>query len=190
MVQFALHSIDDVAEDTVKIVLLTTIWWFTRYLLANRGAGGWQIAAAVAVVAVAHPFVDAGADAVGDACAVWVDDLRATLRLPPLHRPPSNAHSAVPSTLDPQSGALVHAVDDVVEDAFKALCVLSHVRMGTLLQSSIVASNPGGAVSAAMLQAAGVIVAVGTPASRYSECNDYADALGDAAQQWLAESIT
>ena len=83
--------------------------------------------------------------------------------------------------------------------AFKRFgCIAAHWEMGALLGDSIrdalaawlVRAGCSHRLSVLLALITARVVAVGTPTGQYSQCDVYADALGDAAQDWWSQLLS
>lgn len=183
------HQIDDLCEDVAKIGLVYTSfsagWWVT---------GGSTVGGIVSAVTL-YRSSDAAADFIGDTAEVVYRWLALFLFGIDIVPPPRAPKKRVPRSF------VGRFTDDFVEDSFKGLCLASHWHVGGMLAGSVepvlrqrlrslsigsdaTGIHPG-AVGATMRYLARLgrrIIAVGHSAGSYSDCNAYADYLGDVAQ--------
>lgn len=198
LVTFAVENLDDCCEDMIKLFMLVA-----AYVCAGRATsalGGWvnldvrltrcfSQAFAVAAACVVYPTADQFSDSLARHAQGLQETLHVALGLP--------ASEPDPIDLVVHTSTAVNLIDDVIEDAFKSVCVFSHYTMGALLGGTmrrIVAGwilNVDGSTSAGYLAAAGnaasTLVIVGTPAGRYSKCDKFGDKLGDLVQDALTD---
>lgn len=180
IVQFLLDCVDDACEDVLKLLLLTMIWnvaaWFTTtdIRLSRRS----RMFACGALLLAVYPYVDEMTDRTADKTIHAQNAVRSLFGQP----------LKVPEPDDEVSDAPMHlqAVDDMVEDSFKFICIAGHAYMGYIAGAALQTSIPGEGM---LEKIAGAVVSVGTPASQYQACDCYGDALGDAVQSWLAQKM-
>ena len=150
------------------------------------------VSMAVAAAGAAYPSVDQLADSFAHHAQAMQESLRSTAGLPP------STPDAADLGLAEEQGAVVGMIDDVVEDAFKSVCVFSHYTMGALLGGTMrrvlaswLAGVDGSSIGARCAPTAGplasTLVIVGTPAGRYYKCDEYGDRLGDLVQQTMLD---
>ena len=203
--EFLASSLDDVLEDAVKL-----LWIWALYRLF-RAAGDWwyagsagartrsrspaqrllarcrkrvAVAAAVVISLLTYPAVNEVADAAGNFGQILQDRLADAMGVHKENAPP------VADTPPKQPVCFAAAViDDFTEDASKYVCVAAHAAVGGLIGSGAAASILSGRLSACGMPVPRLVAMVvyyvfvlGTPAGRYTQCNDWADELGDIAQ--------
>ena len=181
---FLIDSLDDVAEDVAKLLLVCALFFAVTRLFVGRltSVGGGPRFVRLAIVAVllllSYPTVDKISDSLGDKMNVVQNQIRVALG----HRP--KKLRAVPDNVAGQ-GLVSQILDDLVEDVFKFGCIGSHVVVGRMLQSAVIVDAGRGTMPwvRTARTAVGIVVGVGTPAKQYSSCDTYADQLGDWAQR-------
>ena len=201
LVTFGVENLDDCCEDMIKLFMLAAA--FVCAGRATSALAGWvnlnvtltrrfSQAVAVAAACVVYPTADQFSDSLARHAQGLQETLQATLGLP--------ASEPDPIDLVIHTSTAVNMIDDVIEDAFKSVCVFSHYTMGALLGGTmrrIIAGwvvNVDGSTGAGYLMAAGnaasTLVIVGTPAGRYSKCDKFGDRLGDLVQDALTEWLS
>jgi hypothetical protein len=198
---FTLDNLDDCCEDALKLILLASVAASVRHAAAAAGpylgldAAGTRrlgVSMAVAAAGATYPSVDQLADSFAHHAQAMQESLRSTAGLPP------STPDAADLGLAEEQGAVVGMIDDVVEDAFKSVCVFSHYTMGALLGGTMrrvlaswLAGVDGSSIGARCAPTAGhlasTLVIVGTPAGRYYKCDEYGDRLGDLVQQTMLD---
>ena len=172
IVSFLADSLDDLVEDAAKLAMLWFVGWIVWRVLSGARFGRRATqAAVVCAVAASHPQSNDISDAMGDRMAVVQDLLRS--------EPKADGSRSTRRTHLP--GGHWSVVDDIVEDSFKLTCVGAHSYVGSLIGSGVTHAAP----ASTLARAAGLLVAVGTPAAQYRACDAYADELGDVVQRWL-----
>jgi hypothetical protein len=192
LLSFLLSSLDDLAEDVVKITLLCLSGWVLVHVLTRlsvpAGRGGGLKPLVVTVLLLLYPTIDDISDNAGDRMHGVQNLLRTSLAGYPKKK--AQRYDDGPYN----ASFLVRVVDDLVEDTFKFGCVGSHVMIGNMLRTAVLAGDGDDAAQFSgtwrfARAVTGAIVGVGAPAKAYEACDQYADALGDWAQQRLS-SIT
>ena len=184
---FVVDSLDDCVEDVLKLSLLLCVWLGVKGLCGRRGCAAKTRGITVLCICgvlVAYPFVDQCSDAIGDCIKPLQDAVRA---LSGKARP---ARATQPPARDRVGSYAAELIDELVEDSAKLACVACHAYMGSLAQSALdVSAKRSSTFAQALAQAAGAILVTGTPAAHYRECDEYSDALGDAASSWVAQHV-
>ena len=195
LVHFLVHSLDDAAEDLIKFSFILVAYWLVRRNAKSDVAGAAALTAVGAAILFfyLYPIVDHVADAAGDIMAPVQNSVRAASGLPEKRRRVIQEDGGLLQHAPPPVPLTIRLIDDLVEDAFKAVCILSHAHIGALLQTAVVGrlgapatSSARGARPSIVRRAAGKLLAIGQPLSQYTSCDAYADTLGDRAQRWAA----
>ena len=184
---FLLDSLDDAVEDAVKFLLLCLLG-YAAYQAMRQGHASRRTARAVAVAVLlcCHPPCDMLADRLGDKMHPVQNALRRGFGYREKDPRPDRGDSAA------KYGFAATLVDDLVEDAFKTLCIGSHVFVGGILRTAVLARAADTNLEASVrggnmiAKAAGAVVAVGAPVSQYQNCNIYSDRLADKVQKWFS----
>ena len=201
LVTFAVENLDDCCEDITKLFILAAV--FVCASRATSGLGAWaNVDAALmwwfnqAVAVTAACAVYPTADHLSDTLAQHAQGLQETL-CDALGVPASEPD---PTDLVIHRTTAENMIDDVIEDVFKSVCVFSHYTMGALLGGTmrrIIAGwvtgmdgSMGARYSVAAGNAASTLVIVGTPAGRYSKCDQFGDRLGDLVQDTLVKWLS
>jgi hypothetical protein len=195
IISFFLTSLDDLAEDCVKLaIILGVVMLFFNYIIPRlqRNNSLFLLSFFLVMLLFVYPPVNELGDQVGDQVNVvqnrWLVFLGYKKKKIRMRSGRLNKKSS-----------LLQTIDDVVEDGFKLGCVGSHLMIGNMLRSAIIA-NPGtttevlrrGVYSGSWRFAratAGLIIVAGAPAKSYQQCDQYADKLGDWAQSQVYKLI-
>lgn len=170
---FVTSSVDDVVEDAAKLMCLVTT---ARFLHGRFGGGSTGVLAGSLGAGAMYQPCDVLGDLLGDVAQAALQPVLETFGWPE-RAPPRPAGNRAP-------GHLLDLADDVVEDAFKLVCVWSHVRMGQVLTDSWAVPLVGDTGLAGAI--AGQVVRVGVPAAKYNMCNEYGEFLG----KWVHHHIS
>lgn len=197
---FLFTSLDDAVEDIVKLLFVWMVhkllvlclrrWLYRRHDDRKRPLLGfvkeWQLATTltVLVTTIAYSPINEFSDFVGNIAQGFQDSLAARFGI---ERP--LPQSSVPMVAH-QRCFIASFVDDMAEDIGKLTCVSSHAIIGGFIGSGMTATVIGGIFARVGIRLPNfvgscvyVVFVLGTPASRYTQCNDWADRLGDQLQQ-------
>ena len=196
---FIVTSLDDAVEDMVKVLFVWIVhkgllvclrrWLYRAKDDDKRSFLGfvkeWQLATflTVLVTVAAYSPVNELSDFLGNFAQGFQDSLAARFGIA----------RALPEPVPivPRQRCFVASfVDDMAEDIGKLTCVSSHAMIGGFIGSGMTATVIGGIFARAGIRLPNfvgscifVVFVLGTPASRYTQCNDWADRLGDQLQQ-------
>ena len=206
VVSFVVDSADDVAEDAVKGAAAYGLYKATQVLGSDRRSpftGPDATILGVAFGAAVYVPLNDFADDMGNV----VEEMRnAVVKRANVFflRPTGNTKDPplippeVYASLSPLSKAVAtvaRALDDVVEDVFTGSCLYAHALVGSFLKERYLSSLLGApetsatAPNSAWTGRLGTALALGVPASQYSQCNDYGDLLGDVLQTLIHHAI-
>lgn len=176
---FWCESLDDCVEDLVKVAAALLLLALARSLARQLLPKSALVHGVLMLLVLSwYPLVDRAANVAGELITPLQ---RANAICPALHESRRNRSS---HTLRPASRAASNLVDEVVEDVAKLLCVSSHAYVGLLLHSAV-AHAPSVAVLPPRLRGfTSWLLMVGPPAAQYQACDEWSDALGDAAHGW------
>lgn len=194
LASFVTSSLDDASEDAAKALCVygahriggaLAVW----ALPITRGGRLPRVARAVAgplLGFMVYPWCDVVSDRVGDQMQLVQNSFRRSFgleeKVPTVHAEAMTRNLPLVATI----------VDDAVEDIFKASCLLMHARVGSLVGDVLIQPVletlpvPGAAEFA---WAAGKVVIMSSVAGRYMACDEFGDALGDAAQDTTAAAL-
>jgi hypothetical protein len=186
---FLLDSLDDAVEDAAKFLLLYLLGYVAyRAAMWWHGSSAHRMARAFAVVVLlcCHPPCDRLADQLGDQMHPVQNALRRGFGYREKMPRPDRGDAVA------KFGLAASLVDDFVEDSFKAVCISSHMFIGNILRTAVLARAAEADMASAvrggnlLAKTAGAVIAVGAPVSQYQNCNIYSDRLADKVQKWLS----